>query len=202
MPECVVLFPMDHSWPGSFSVSYQPNIFFFLMHLFPLCPHTLPTTLHYPHNSHTIMAWRARLGHNMHELCVVLCNTGERSNGVRYATRQDATFHVNFSRQTCWYNLLIYFYTLFFFLICPPSTSFNFLRCFRREFVRSQYKHVKALNPSTPILIREHPGEEARIIATYGYGVERKVVVDGMDQSQIEREVQNLVAAGEMMKKK
>lgn len=61
---------------------------------------------------------------------------------------------------------------------------------------------MKALNPSTPILIREHPGEEARIIATYGYGVERKVVVDGMDQSQIEREVQNLVAAGEMMKKK
>jgi len=56
---------------------------------------------HYPHNSHTIMAWRARLGHNMHELCVVLCNTGERSNGVRYATRQDATFHVNYSRQTC-----------------------------------------------------------------------------------------------------
>jgi len=49
----------------------------------------------------TIMAWRARLGHNMHELCVVLCNTGERSNGVRYATRQDATFHVNYSRQTC-----------------------------------------------------------------------------------------------------
>ena len=75
--------------------------FFFLMHLFPLCPHTLPTTLHYLHNSHTIMAWRARLGHNMHELCVVLCNTGERSNGVRYATRQDATFHVNYSRQTC-----------------------------------------------------------------------------------------------------
>ena len=93
-------------------------------------------------------------------------------------------------------------FLVFYFYNYPPSRLAQLFPCFRREFVRSQYKHVKALNPSTPILIREHPGEEARIIATYGYGVERKVVVDGMDQSQIEREVQNLVAAGEMMKKK
>lgn len=71
-----------------------------------------------------------------------------------------------------------------------------------RNFVRSQYKHVKALNPSTPILIREHPGEEARLIATYGYGVERKVIVDGMDETGVERELKNLVAAGDMMKRK
>jgi len=60
---------------------------------------------------------------------------------------------------------------------------------------------VKALNPSTPILIREHPGEEARLIATYGYGVERRVVVDGMDESSVEKELEKLVLAGDYMKK-
>ena len=30
------------------------------------------------------MAWRTRLGHNMHELCVVLCNKSKNSDGVRY----------------------------------------------------------------------------------------------------------------------
>ena len=29
------------------------------------------------------MSWRARLGQNMHELCVVLCNTGKNSDGAR-----------------------------------------------------------------------------------------------------------------------
>ena len=60
---------------------------------------------------------------------------------------------------------------------------------------------MKALNPSTPILIREHPGEEARLIATYGYGVERRVVVDGMDESSVEKELEKLVLAGDYMKK-
>jgi|TARA_B110000208_G_C11642256_1_gene384923 NADH dehydrogenase (ubiquinone) 1 alpha subcomplex subunit 2 len=69
------------------------------------------------------------------------------------------------------------------------------------NFVRSQYKHVKALNPSTPILVREHPGEEARLIATYGFGVERRVVVDGMDETGVESELKKLVAAGQYMKK-
>ena len=78
--------------------------------------------------------------------------------------------------------------------------SVGFL-AFLRNFVRSQYKHVKACNPSTSILIREHPGEEARLIATYGYGVERRVVVDGMDESGVEQELKKLVTAGEFMKK-
>ena len=73
--------------------------------------------------------------------------------------------------------------------------------CPRSNFVRSQYKHVKALNPSTPILVREHPGEEARLIATYGFGVERRVVVDGMDETGVESELKKLVAAGQYMKK-
>ena len=76
-----------------------------------------------------------------------------------------------------------------------------FFSCGCSNFVRSQYTHVKALNPSTPILIREHPGEEARLIATYGYGVERRVVVDGMDESSVEKELEKLVLAGDYMKK-
>jgi|TARA_B100000780_G_C20655744_1_gene261131 NADH dehydrogenase (ubiquinone) 1 alpha subcomplex subunit 2 len=57
------------------------------------------------------------------------------------------------------------------------------------------------LNPSTPILIREHPGEEARLIASYGFGVERRVVVDNMDEAGVEKELKKLVAAGDYMKK-
>ena len=37
-----------------------------------------------------------------------------------------------------------------------------------RDFVLSQYQHLKKANPKFPILIRECSGAEARLIARYG----------------------------------
>lgn len=37
-----------------------------------------------------------------------------------------------------------------------------------RDFVLTQYQHLKKANPKFPILIRECSGAEARLIARYG----------------------------------
>ena len=62
--------------------------------------------------------------------------------------------------------------------------------------MRKEGIHLRSINPSTPILIREFPNEEARLVATYKNGRERTAVVNDMDTASVVQELQRLVAAG------
>ncbi|KAL3149070.1 hypothetical protein ABBQ32_001914 [Trebouxia sp. C0010 RCD-2024] len=68
-----------------------------------------------------------------------------------------------------------------------------------RDFVLSQYQHLKKVNPKFPILIRECSGAEARLIARYDFGVEHAVPIDGLDSKTIASKLQDLVKKGEGM---
>eukprot|EP01018_Ginkgo_biloba_P017527 Gb_23912 [translate_table: standard] len=65
-----------------------------------------------------------------------------------------------------------------------------------REFIISNYKDLKTLNPTFPILIRECSGIQPRLWARYQYGVEKSVPLDGLTEAQITKKVEELVKAG------
>lgn len=94
---------------------------------------------------------------------------------------------------------------------------------FCRDFVLSQYQHLKKANPKFPILIRECSGAEARLFARYGgntvltcmpvttcsvtatkyfyadFGVEQSVSINGLDSNAISSKLEDLVKKGESM---
>ena len=65
-----------------------------------------------------------------------------------------------------------------------------------RAFVEKNYKELKTLNPKLPILIREARGVEPQLWARYDYGVEKGVRLDGMNEAQISKALEDLVKAG------
>ena len=75
---------------------------------------------------------------------VHLCQKGDASQGARYVV----------------------------FKACALSPNHSGLagieQAVYRDFVLSQYQHLKKANPKFPILIRECSGAEARLIARYG----------------------------------
>lgn len=68
-----------------------------------------------------------------------------------------------------------------------------------RDFVLTQYQHLKKANPKFPILIRECSGVEARLTARYDFGVEHSIPINGLDSSAITSKLQELVKTGESM---
>ncbi|GLJ44538.1 hypothetical protein SUGI_0935220 [Cryptomeria japonica] len=76
--------------------------------------------------------------------------------------------------------------------LCQTSPSSNATR----DFIRSNYKDLKTLNPRFPILIRECSGTEPRIWARYEYGEEKSMALDGLTEGQITKKVEELVKAG------
>ncbi|XP_031474409.1 NADH dehydrogenase [ubiquinone] 1 alpha subcomplex subunit 2 [Nymphaea colorata] len=68
-----------------------------------------------------------------------------------------------------------------------------------REFVLRNYKDLKTLNPTFPILIRECSGAEPQLWARYDMGVERLVRLKGLTEPQIVKKLEELVKAGEPM---
>ncbi|CAN7101860.1 unnamed protein product [Brassica rapa subsp. narinosa] len=67
---------------------------------------------------------------------------------------------------------------------------------FRLTFVEKNYKDLKTLNPKFPFLIRECSGIQPQMWARYDMGVERCVNLDGMNESQILKSLEDLVKAG------
>lgn len=65
-----------------------------------------------------------------------------------------------------------------------------------RAFVEKNYKELKALNPKLPILIRECRGVEPQLWARYDFGVEKGIRLDGMNEAQISKALEDLVKAG------
>ncbi|CAN1174771.1 NADH dehydrogenase [ubiquinone] 1 alpha subcomplex subunit 2 [Linum perenne] len=124
------------------------------------------------------MAWRGQISRNLKELRIILCQSS------------------------------------------PSSSS-------TRSFVEKNYKDLKTLNPKLPILIRECRGVEPQLWARYemctifviwdtdfscistgcklihsvkDMGVERGVRLEGKDESQISKALEELVKVGAALK--
>ncbi|KAI9015542.1 thioredoxin-like protein [Hyaloraphidium curvatum] len=61
-----------------------------------------------------------------------------------------------------------------------------------RNFIKNNYQALKKANPELPILIRESSTVEARIFAEYDRGVERKAIVEGFSEAQINATLEDL----------
>ncbi|CAO2034511.1 unnamed protein product [Urochloa humidicola] len=84
------------------------------------------------------------------------------------------------------------------FLFCPSSPA----SAAAREFVRKNYAEIKARNPTVPFLVRECSGVQPQLWARYDMGVERCVQLDGLTEAQIDRKLEELAKAGELLKSK
>ncbi|CAN1748531.1 NADH dehydrogenase [ubiquinone] 1 alpha subcomplex subunit 2 [Linum perenne] len=81
-------------------------------------------------------------------------------------------------------------------ILCQSSPSSSSTR----SFVEKNYKDLKTLNPKLPILIRECRGVEPQLWARYDMGVERGASLEGKDESQISKALQELVKVGAALK--
>ncbi|KAI3423831.1 hypothetical protein D9Q98_009667 [Chlorella vulgaris] len=68
-----------------------------------------------------------------------------------------------------------------------------------RDFVLSSYQELKKANPTFPILVRECSGVEAKLVARYDFGVEEAVKVEGLQKTDISKQLEALVKKGEGM---
>mmetsp|Transcript_32559 Transcript_32559/g.45172 ORF Transcript_32559/g.45172 Transcript_32559/m.45172 type:complete len:95 (-) Transcript_32559:187-471(-) len=64
-----------------------------------------------------------------------------------------------------------------------------------REFVVKNYKTMKGLNATLPILVRECSGVEAKAYARYEKGVEKNIPLSGLDENAIAAAISKLVQA-------
>ncbi|CAI0418238.1 unnamed protein product [Linum tenue] len=81
-------------------------------------------------------------------------------------------------------------------LLCQSSPSSSSTRA----FIENNYKDLKTLNPKLPILIRECSGVEPQLWARYDMGVERGVRLEGKDEAQISKALEELVKVGAALK--
>ncbi|WCJ41905.1 NADH dehydrogenase [ubiquinone] 1 alpha subcomplex subunit 2 [Euphorbia peplus] len=81
-------------------------------------------------------------------------------------------------------------------LLCQTSPGSSSARA----FVEKNYKDLKTLNPKLPILIRECSGIEPELWARYDMGVERGIRLEGMNETQISKALENLVKVGAGLK--
>ncbi|KAL7754460.1 hypothetical protein RI367_000441 [Sorochytrium milnesiophthora] len=74
---------------------------------------------------------------------------------------------------------------------CQSSPASQHLR----NYITRVYPALKSANPELPILIREASGCEPRVFARYDYGVERKVLLNGLEEASIDSKLKELVSS-------
>mmetsp|Transcript_5880 Transcript_5880/g.9557 ORF Transcript_5880/g.9557 Transcript_5880/m.9557 type:complete len:112 (+) Transcript_5880:29-364(+) len=79
--------------------------------------------------------------------------------------------------------------------LCPDSEASKGIR----DFMYNNYVDLKKLNPNFPILVRDGPGAEARLIARYDFGKEVQVSVGGLNEQDILLKLRDLVKDGESL---
>ncbi|KAJ3283484.1 hypothetical protein BCR33DRAFT_850008 [Rhizoclosmatium globosum] len=62
-----------------------------------------------------------------------------------------------------------------------------------RDFVLNQFAQIKSANPTIPILVREAQNVEARVFGRYANGVERKIVLESLDESSVAEKIRQIV---------
>uniref|UniRef100_A0A2P2K0V5 Ribosomal protein/NADH dehydrogenase domain-containing protein n=1 Tax=Rhizophora mucronata TaxID=61149 RepID=A0A2P2K0V5_RHIMU len=81
-------------------------------------------------------------------------------------------------------------------LLCQSSPSSSSTRA----FVEKNYRDIKALNPKLPILIRECSGIEPQLWARYDMGFERGIRLEGLNEEQISKALEELTKVGAALK--
>ncbi|XP_011089798.1 NADH dehydrogenase [ubiquinone] 1 alpha subcomplex subunit 2 [Sesamum indicum] len=69
-----------------------------------------------------------------------------------------------------------------------------------RAFIENNYKDLKTKNPRLPILIREANGIEPQLWARYDMGVERGIRLEGLNEDQISKALEDLAKGGASIK--
>ncbi|CAA0811909.1 NADH dehydrogenase [Striga hermonthica] len=77
-------------------------------------------------------------------------------------------------------------------LFSPSSPSSSSTRA----FIENNYKDLKTKNPKLPILIREAAGIEPQLWARYDMGVERGILLDGFNEEEISKALEDLSKGG------
>ena len=72
--------------------------------------------------------------------------------------------------------------------MCQTSAGSKGLQAFWAK----EYSNIKAANPKLPVLLRECAGTPASMTATYEHGVEKKVAVEGMSETEVAAALQGL----------
>ncbi|KAL7153708.1 hypothetical protein ABFS83_04G186600 [Erythranthe nasuta] len=65
-----------------------------------------------------------------------------------------------------------------------------------RAFIENNYKDLKTKNPRLPILIREATAIEPQLWARYDMGVERGIRLEGLNEEQISKALEDLSKGG------
>ena len=61
-----------------------------------------------------------------------------------------------------------------------------------RQFVSKNYLPIKESNPSLPFIVRECNGAQPTVMARYNFGVERRVYLNNMSESEVNAVVEDL----------
>ncbi|KAL0460301.1 UNVERIFIED_CONTAM: NADH dehydrogenase [ubiquinone] 1 alpha subcomplex subunit [Sesamum latifolium] len=77
-------------------------------------------------------------------------------------------------------------------LLSPNSPSSSSTRA----FIENNYKDLKTKNPKLPILIREATGIEPQLWARYDMGIERGIRLEGLNEQQISKALEDLAKGG------
>ncbi|KAI3450430.1 hypothetical protein Pfo_007095 [Paulownia fortunei] len=81
-------------------------------------------------------------------------------------------------------------------LFSPTSPSSSSTRA----FIENNYKDLKTKNPKLPILIREATGIEPQLWARYDMGIERGIHLEGLNEEQISKALEDLAKGGAALK--
>ena len=68
--------------------------------------------------------------------------------------------------------------------------------CARSEFFAKNYASLKAANAKLPILLRESSGSAAKVTASYEFGIEKSVDVEGLAAADVGSQVSSLMKGG------
>jgi len=70
-----------------------------------------------------------------------------------------------------------------------------------RNWIGNNYWELSTLNPRFPLLVRDYNGIKASLIATYDWGVERRMDVENWTEEEITAKVKEFVDLGNVMEK-
>ncbi|TNV72828.1 hypothetical protein FGO68_gene6568 [Halteria grandinella] len=75
------------------------------------------------------------------------------------------------------------------FIFCQTSQHSKGVR----GFVQNNYLDIKEKNPETPFIVRECLNAQPTVMARYDFGVEKRVYVNNLSESEINQVVKELV---------
>ena len=66
-----------------------------------------------------------------------------------------------------------------------------------RQFVSKNYLDIKSQNPSLPFIVRECTGAQPNVMARFDFGVERRIYLNDLTETEVDSVVAELVSGAE-----